>query len=205
LVINSPCIPSVPIIERPNIGMTDVTEAQDLNELMLSVKELTRKAGLEIMKAKENGIIITPQKTDGYTGKPEEGNDVVTSADLASNDFLGTELPRLNNAVIKAYGLENQTEIKVVSEEGKKLPDIDEILKSRAYWVIDPLDGTLYFKEEKKGFYSVNVALIIDGQPVLGAVYVPDTGELFFGDATRKIAMHEQWSIEGEVCMGGGG
>ena len=50
--------------------MTDVTEAQDLNELMLSVKELTRKAGLEIMKAKENGIIITPQKTDGYTGKP---------------------------------------------------------------------------------------------------------------------------------------
>jgi 3'(2'), 5'-bisphosphate nucleotidase len=51
------------------------------------------------------------------------------------------------------------------------------------YFVVDPLDGTKEFIK-RNGEFTVNIALIEHGVPVLGVVLAPATGETFIGDAT---------------------
>ena len=51
------------------------------------------------------------------------------------------------------------------------------------YFVVDPLDGTKEFIK-RNGEYTVNIALVEHGKPVLGVVLAPVTGEVFVGDAT---------------------
>lgn len=48
------------------------------------------------------------------------------------------------------------------------------------YWLVDPLDGTREFATGRP-HYTVNIGLIRGGRPVLGAVAVPETGEVFGG------------------------
>lgn len=69
------------------------------------------------------------------------------------------------------------------------------------YWLVDPLDGTKEFIG-RTGEYSVNIALIVDHQPVLGVVYGPEVGELYFsikGQKAFKLSnitsalSHKQW------------
>ncbi|MBP0465150.1 3'(2'),5'-bisphosphate nucleotidase CysQ [Roseomonas sp. PWR1] len=48
------------------------------------------------------------------------------------------------------------------------------------FWLVDPLDGTREFAAGRDNF-AVNVGLVADGRPVLGAVALPATGEIFWG------------------------
>jgi 3'(2'), 5'-bisphosphate nucleotidase len=50
----------------------------------------------------------------------------------------------------------------------------------RRWWLVDPLDGTREFVS-RNGEFTVNIALIDDGAPVLGAVYVPVQDLLYAG------------------------
>jgi 3'(2'), 5'-bisphosphate nucleotidase len=71
------------------------------------------------------------------------------------------------------------TAIPVLSEEGKHM-DFEERASWAKLWVVDPLDGTKEFVK-RNGEFTVNVALIENGSPVLGVVYVPVSGELYYG------------------------
>ena len=71
-----------------------------------------------------------------------------------------------------------QTELPVLSEEGKSIP-YDERKKWDYFWMVDPLDGTKEFIK-RNGEFTVNIALIHQGIPVLGVVAVPVTGEVFY-------------------------
>lgn len=51
------------------------------------------------------------------------------------------------------------------------------------YFVVDPLDGTKEFIK-RNGEFTVNIALVEHGVPVLGVVLAPATGETFIGDAS---------------------
>lgn len=53
------------------------------------------------------------------------------------------------------------------------------------YWLVDPLDGTKEFIG-RTGEYSVNIALIVDHLPVLGVVYGPEVGDLYFSIKGQK-------------------
>lgn len=55
------------------------------------------------------------------------------------------------------------------------------------YFVVDPLDGTKEFIK-RNGEFTVNIALVEHGVPVLGVVLAPATGETFVGDATGAMA-----------------
>jgi len=66
----------------------------------------------------------------------------------------------------------------VLSEEGKSIPYQDRS-GWELFWLIDPLDGTKEFIK-KNGEFTVNIALIALDTPVLGVVYVPVTGVLYF-------------------------
>lgn len=79
------------------------------------------------------------------------------------------------------------TGIPVLSEEGAHLPyeATDGIAahgrKSwQTLWVVDPLDGTKEFIK-RNGEFTVNIALVTDGEPVLGVIFVPVSRELYVG------------------------
>src|SRR4030095_2786544 len=70
-----------------------------------------------------------------------------------------------------------QTGIPILSEEGKQMP-YNERKQWDKFWLVDPLDGTKEFIK-KNGEFTVNIALIKNGTPVMGVVYVPVTGVVY--------------------------
>ena len=66
----------------------------------------------------------------------------------------------------------------VLSEEGKHIP-YDERQGWKHFWLVDPLDGTKEFIR-RRGEFTVNIALINRSKPVLGVVFVPAKGFLYF-------------------------
>ncbi len=66
----------------------------------------------------------------------------------------------------------------VLSEESAALPYAKR-KQWHTYWLVDPLDGTKEFIK-RNGEFTVNIALIEDHQPVLGVVYVPVSGVVYY-------------------------
>jgi 3'(2'), 5'-bisphosphate nucleotidase len=83
----------------------------------------------------------------------------LTLADLASHQVIDAALCKLT------------PDIPVLSEEGADIPWEERKNWSR-FWLVDPLDGTKEFLKRNDEF-TVNIALIEDGLPVLGVVYAP--------------------------------
>ena len=92
-----------------------------------------------------------------------------------------TEADKQSHEVIKSFL--SATNIPILSEEGKQM-DYSERKGWDTFWLVDPLDGTKEFIK-KNGEFTVNIALIKNGTPVLGVVYVPVTGVLYFGSEEK--------------------
>jgi 3'(2'), 5'-bisphosphate nucleotidase len=105
----------------------------------------------------------------------KEDRSPLTRADLASHRLISSALEQLRPA------------FPVISEEGD-LPRAGEA-RHVTYWLVDPLDGT---KEFVKGLpeYTVNIALVEGGRPVLGVIHVPAAGELY--SAAAGLGSHKQ-------------
>ncbi len=67
----------------------------------------------------------------------------------------------------------------IISEEGKNIP-FEERKDWNTFWLVDPLDGTKEFIK-RNGQFTVNIALIENNVPVLGFIFAPATGEMFYG------------------------
>lgn len=102
-----------------------------------------------------------------------------------SNDFhvnLKSDRTPLTLADRQAHSEINsslsKTRIPTLSEEGRSI--LYEERKGWEYfWLVDPLDGTKEFIK-RNGEFTVNIALILNGYPIMGVVYVPVTGDLYF-------------------------
>jgi myo-inositol-1(or 4)-monophosphatase len=93
------------------------------------------------------------------------GDSPVTEADIASNDLLHSVLVAPGDGWL--------------SEESENDPTR---LAARRVWVVDPIDGTRAFIAGRPD-WSVSAALVVDGRPVLAALYAPVTEELFVAEA----------------------
>jgi 3'(2'), 5'-bisphosphate nucleotidase len=82
-----------------------------------------------------------------------------------------TEADRKSNEIILEGLKKHYPAISFISEETKQTA-YDERKKWSRLWLIDPLDGTKEFIK-KNGEFTVNIALIENGEPVLGVVYAP--------------------------------
>lgn len=82
---------------------------------------------------------------------------------------------RASKAIVKALA---PTGIMVISEE-ENIPAYQQRKDTLRLWLVDPLDGTKEFVK-KNGEFSVNVGLIENGFPVLGAVFMPVLQEMYF-------------------------
>lgn len=91
----------------------------------------------------------------------------VTAADLAAHQLI-------------VQGLQTLTpDIPILSEEAADVPLAERERWSR-FWLVDPLDGTKEFINGSDEF-TVNIALIENGQATLGVVGVPARKQLFWG------------------------
>ena len=66
----------------------------------------------------------------------------------------------------------------MLSEEGQKIP-FEKRRYWKRYWLIDPLDGTNEFIK-RSGEFTVNIALVEKGKPILGVSYAPVRRTCFF-------------------------
>lgn len=127
-------------------------------ELPQQLVQVAQRAGAEIMTAFTSGNYGVERKGD---------HSPVTTADIAAHDIIAAALPAL-------------LDIPLLSEEGTHLTAAERRRWQR-YWLIDPLDGTREFMEGR-GEFTVNIALIEAGRPVLGVVYCPPHDRLYVGN-----------------------
>ena len=94
-------------------------------------------------------------------------------------------------------------DIPVVGEESFSAGARIDFSSHDVFWLVDPLDGTRAFAAGSSDF-TVNIALIHNGEPVLGVVYAPDIGEIYAGyidsDMTHKAVRYfEDSEVEKEI------
>ncbi|CCG96023.1 PAPS (adenosine 3'-phosphate 5'-phosphosulfate) 3'(2'),5'-bisphosphate nucleotidase [Marinobacter nauticus ATCC 49840] len=97
----------------------------------------------------------------------KEDHSPITAADIASHDIIVKGLRQISR------------DIPILSEEGAEIP-WEERKKWRRFWLIDPIDGTKDFTQ-RTGEFTVNIAMIEDGEPVMGVVTAPALKEAFWG------------------------
>jgi len=91
----------------------------------------------------------------------------------------------------------SKTGIPVLSEEGDQIP-FEERKKWKRFWMVDPLDGTKEFIK-RNGEFTVNIALIENGTPVLGIVYIPVSEELYWGNVKSLESYYQKKNEEAKA------
>ena len=112
--------------------------------------------------AKQAGEKILEVYNTEFAVEEKDDKSPLTAADMASNAAIVAGLRALT------------PDIPVLTEESASIP-YAERAAWRTYWLIDPLDGTKEFIK-RNGEFTVNIALIHAGEPVLGVVHVPVSG-----------------------------
>ncbi|MDX1609896.1 MAG: 3'(2'),5'-bisphosphate nucleotidase CysQ [Halofilum sp. (in: g-proteobacteria)] len=132
----------------------------ECRRLLPDVLDLAGQAGdaiLEIYNGVE-GAFEVEQKDD---------RTPLTEADMAAHEVIVEGLRRLTS------------EVPILSEESAEIP-YSERAGWRRYWLVDPLDGTREFIK-RNGEFTVNIALIEDGVPVMGVVFAPVLDTFYYG------------------------
>jgi 3'(2'), 5'-bisphosphate nucleotidase len=120
-----------------------------LPTLLVEVEVIARAAGDEIMRVYDAGFSVQ-DKSD---------KTPLTEADIAAHQCIEKGLSALD------------IRFPILSEESDDIP-FETRQAWETYWLVDPLDGTKEFIK-RNGEFSVNIALIHQGAPVLGLVYAP--------------------------------
>ncbi len=133
---------------------------QVLNETVLeAVISLSQKAG--------EAILAVYHRAEGFDVDKKGDDSPITEADLAAHAII-------------CPGLEKILPGAPVLSEESEIPPYDERALWHRYWIVDPLDGTKEFIR-RNGEFTVNIALIEEGVPVLGVVFVPVSGVSYAG------------------------
>lgn len=126
-----------------------------------------------------SGVIMEIYQRSSIERRSKEDGSPVSEADMAAAAVIETALLK--------------TGIPVVCEEGA-CPNLSG---QKLFWLVDPLDGTKEFLA-RNGEFTVNIALVSDGYPVVGVIAIPAHGEVYVGvrgegtirlkdDSTTKI------------------
>lgn len=106
-----------------------------------------------------------------------------------------TEADTLAEAVIVAALEQVAPQIPIVAEEAAAAGEIPQT--AERFFLVDPLDGSKEFIT-RNGEFTVNIALIESGAPVLGVVYAPALGRIWWGQASAGA--HSGRVVEGAIC-----
>ncbi len=126
----------------------------------------------------------------------EQGKDEFDIT-IKSDSTPLTEADRRAHNIIRDYL--GRTHIPLLSEEGREM-----LYRERSgwdlFWMVDPLDGTKEFIKGN-GEFTVNIALMADNKPVLGIVYVPYIGKLYFAAEGRGSFLRQDPEEDAEYSL----
>jgi 3'(2'), 5'-bisphosphate nucleotidase len=134
-----------------------------MNAGPLSLESLL--AGLVPLIHEAGALVMRIYATD-FQVEIKDDESPVTVADQCAEKVIVAGLKRL------------APDIPVVGEEAASAGDIPDV--SNRFWLVDPIDGTKEFIG-RNGEFTVNIALIDHGVPVLGLVLAPALGTLYTG------------------------
>ena len=129
----------------------------NLNEVVQEVLNISKDAGAAILRIYNQQEFQIDNKAD---------SSPLTEADKLANNIICCSLS------------DKFPNIPIISEENKM--ESYQIRKDFLLcWMVDPLDGTKEFIN-RNGDFTVNIALIKEGEPILGVVYQPVNGDLYY-------------------------
>jgi 3'(2'), 5'-bisphosphate nucleotidase len=135
---------------------------------------------LAIKAALAGGLEILKVYDTNFNVETKDDNSPLTQADKNANKAIMSYLKTTN--------------IPIISEENRQL-DFSERKDWSRCWIVDPLDGTKEFIK-RNGEFTVNIALVEEGTPILGVIYVPVSKELYFttedGKSAKKITLDSE-------------
>ena len=126
----------------------------DLKLIETAFRDIALEAGALIIEVYERPNLVTRQKADASP---------VTEADEAADALIARRLA------------DTFPEIMVVTEEQAA----SHAQRAARFFIVDPLDGTKEFVQ-RRGDFTVNIALVENGVPLRGVVYAPAKGRLFY-------------------------
>ena len=130
---------------------------RDLTALAQALIPIVERAGEAILQIYEGE----------FTVQHKEDHSPLTLADLESQRVIVEGLSRLT------------PEVPILSEESAQVPWAERRLW-RELWVVDPLDGTREFIK-RNGEFTINIALVVEHEPLLGVIAAPAQGLLYWG------------------------
>lgn len=153
------------------------------SELLEQVAQTAKQAGQAIMEIYNKDFSVY-EKSD---------SSPLTDADLAAHEVI-------------VAGLKSYSDLPILSEESADIA-WEERKSWEQFWLVDPLDGTKEFIK-KNGEFTVNIALIDKGQPVMGVVYAPVLDTLYIAseEGAYKVTSEGKQAIkavvrsDNEVC-----
>lgn len=128
-------------------------------EYILRAMDAALAAGKEILN-------VYNDPSSDFQIERKADNSPLTLADRKAHETIMTYL--------------QETDYSVLSEEGKHLP-YEKRAQWDTLWIVDPLDGTKEFIK-RNGEFTVNIALVKEGVPVFGVIYVPVKETLYWGE-----------------------
>ena len=166
---------------RSTMSEKPTSDAELVGEVVSFCRTLARSAGELALSYFKH---VTPHK--------KQDSSLVTEADIAvqqylydkvsnrfpDHRFLGEEMAQIRTHQVP-------TSVEFSHSPSSYSLGIEGCPGSRFLWITDPIDGTAAFA---KGFpvWGVSIAVLLDLQPLVGAFYMPVTGELFIGVANLK-------------------
>lgn len=145
-------------------------------ETMLEkLKEIAFEAG---------GVILSMYERHDYKTAEKKDDSPVTTADLVASDLIEDRLKQ------------SFPDIPVISEESEH-QDYNERRQWKAYFIIDPIDGTQEFIS-RSGDFAVNIAYVENNEPVIGVIFWPVGETLYYarkGAGAFKQKENEKQSI----------
>jgi len=155
--------------------MSDALTADRLDELAASVRTIAGRAG--------QATLVYYEDVEGMGVTEKSDDSPLTRADLAADRII-------------TQALQAETpDIPVVSEESVEQEGAPAV--GRLFWLVDPLDGTKEFIQQN-GEFTVNIALVADGEPVLGIVHAPALARTWLGARVPGGEAHAVRISDGE-------
>jgi myo-inositol-1(or 4)-monophosphatase len=140
----------------------------------------TYKAELDLI-LKEAGRIILEHRDKKDKIGSKENNEIVTPADIEANTYIARKLKEIF------------PDIPVYTEEGAT-----DKSEATTRWIVDPLDGTTPWVWGNSGF-SISIALEVEGNIQVGAVYDPVMEELYYAEKGSGATKNEN-AISPSIC-----
>ena len=136
---------------------------REVNELQLPTRDLLDRV---IGIAYDAGTAVMDVYRTDFGVLDKADASPVTAADTRAEAIIVAALRALT------------PDVPIVAEEAIAAGDMPRV--GMSFWLVDPLDGTKEFIG-RNGEFTVNIAMVHEGMPVLGVVLAPALGRLFAG------------------------